>query len=63
MSSCVVFILYFVHTYILHMPLVASSKLNKIKVCKRDLLALLIPNRKLLKPGFDEPRPGHVTKL
>lgn len=60
MSSCVLFIFYFVQTR-LNMPLVTSSKLNKIKVCKRDLLAILIPNGKFLKPGFDEPRPCHVT--
>lgn len=57
----------------LNMPLVASSQLNKIKVCKRDLLALLIPNGNLLKLGFasgarqkealDEPMPCLVAKL
>ena len=71
MRSCIVFILYFVQT-IFSMPSGASSQLNKIKVYKRDLLVILIPNGSLLKPGFasgvqaeafDEPVPCFVTKL
>lgn len=57
---CSFYLFFFVQTR-LNMPLVTSSALNKIKVCKRDLLAILIPNGKFLKPGFDEPRPCHAT--
>lgn len=37
---------------LLNMPLVALSQINKIKICKRDLLAISITNGNLLKPGF-----------